>query len=153
MVKDKCQGCCNGLLPKELSVEEWHDEYLKFAIYAVSLANENTKLQNQIDYLMDSEHLETVATFAMGCDECGKYKMDLSDAITENVQLCTENDKLRELIAKYSAAAKYLCEFSHCNECNLDCASVFGDVPSGWDCARMLLDKKARELGVKMNYK
>lgn len=58
-----------------------------------------------------------------------------------------ENAKLRELIAKYSAAAKYLCGFSHCDECNLDCASVFGDVPSGWDCARMLLDKKACELG------
>ena len=61
-----------------------------------------------------------------------------------------ENAKLRELIAKYSVAAKYLCGFSHCNECNLDCASVFGDVPSGWDCARMLLDKKARELGVEV---
>lgn len=68
-------------------------------------------------------------------------------------ELEAENTKLRELIAKYSAAAKYLCGFSHCNECNLDCASVFGDVPSGWDCARMLLDKKARELGVKVNYK
>lgn len=65
--------------------------------------------------------------------------------------LAAENSKLRELIAKYSAAAKYLCGFSHCNECNLDCASVFGDVPSGWDCARMLLDKKARELGVEVD--
>ena len=62
-----------------------------------------------------------------------------------------ENAKLRELIAKYSAAAKYLCRFSHCNECNLDCASVFGDVPSGWDCARMLLDKRAREMGVEVD--
>ena len=62
-----------------------------------------------------------------------------------------ENAKLRKLVAKYSAAAKYLCGFSHCNECNLDCASVFGDVPSGWDCARMLLDKKARELGVEVD--
>lgn len=67
----------------------------------------------------------------------------MSRLLTEN-----ENESLRELVAKYSAAAKYLCGFSHCNECNLDCASVFGDVPSGWDCARMLLDKKARELGV-----
>lgn len=62
-----------------------------------------------------------------------------------------KNAKMRELVAKYSAAAKYLCGFSHCNECNLDCASVFGDVPSGWDCARMLLDKKARDLGVEVD--
>lgn len=70
----------------------------------------------------------------------------MSRLLTEN-----ENESLRELVAKYSAAAKYLCGFSHCNECNLDCASVFGDVPSGWDCARMLLDKKARELGVEVD--
>jgi hypothetical protein len=65
-------------------------------------------------------------------------------------RLKVENAKLRELVAKYSAAAKYLCGHSHCNECNLDCASVFDDVPSGWDCARMLLDKKARELGIEV---
>ena len=70
----------------------------------------------------------------------------MSRLLTEN-----ENESLRELVAKYSAAAKYLCGFSHCNECNLDCASVFGDVPSGWDCARMLLDKKARELEVEVD--
>lgn len=62
-----------------------------------------------------------------------------------------ENAKLRDLVAKYSAAAKYLCGHSHCNECNLDCASVFDDVPSGWDCARMLLDKRARELGIEVD--
>ena len=65
-------------------------------------------------------------------------------------KLEAENAKMRELVAKYSAAAKYLCGFSHCNECNLDCASVFDDVPNGWDCARMLLDKKARELGIEV---
>ena len=92
------------------------------------------------------------------------YEDELKHALTENAKLreqvdaahmsrlLTENENasLRELVAKYSAAAKYLCGFSHCNECNLDCASVFGDVPSGWDCARMLLDKKARELGVEV---
>ena len=66
-------------------------------------------------------------------------------------QLKAENAKLRELVAKYSAASKYLCRHSHCNECDLDCASVFGDVPSGWDCARMLLDKRARDLGVEVD--
>lgn len=76
------------------------------------------------------------------CPAC-KNVADLQEALAEN-------DELRELVAKYSAAAKYLCGFSHCNECNLDCASVFGDVPSGWDCARMLLDKRARELGVEV---
>lgn len=71
--------------------------------------------------------------------------------MSERDQLKAENAKLRELTAKYSAAAKYLCGHSHCNECNLDCASVFGDVPSGWDCARSLLDKEARELGVEVS--
>lgn len=76
------------------------------------------------------------------CPAC-KNVADLQEALAEN-------ESLRELVAKYSAAAKYLCGFSHCNECNLDCASVFGDVPSGWNCARMLLDKKARKLGVEV---
>lgn len=62
-----------------------------------------------------------------------------------------KNAKLQELVANYSAAAKYLCGFSHCDECNLDCASVFGDAPNGWDCARMLLDKRARELEMEVN--
>ena len=97
------------------------------------------------------------------CPAC-KNVADLQEALAENAKLReqvdaahmsrllteNENESLRELVAKYSAAAKYLCGFSHCNECNLDCASVFGDVPSGWDCARMLLDKKARELEVEV---
>ena len=87
---------------------------------------------------------------APACKSAHEYRQ-LADWLTELKVLRTENAKLRELIAKYSAAAKYLCGFSHCNECNLDCASVFGDVPSGWDCARMLLDKRAREMGVEVD--
>lgn len=88
----------------------------------------------------DELHYDNIPRRAL-CDRIANLESDLEDAKAENA-------KLRELVAKYSAAAKYLCGFSHCNECNLDCASVFGDAPNGWDCARMLLDRKARELGV-----
>lgn len=146
MVKDKCQGCCDGLLPKELSIEEWHDEYLKLAIYAISLVDENTKLQNQIDYLMDSEHLETIATFAMGCDECGKYKMDLSDAITENVQLYTENDKLRKLVNGWDFCSKTKgSTFDNCVGCPL-----FIQTPHSYRCTK---NERMCELVIKVNYK
>lgn len=83
-----------------------------------------------------------------GYDEDAYEASDDVEPFGEPTLLEVENAKLRKLVAKYSAAAKYLCGHSHCNECNLDCASFFDDVPSGWDCARMLLDKRARELGV-----
>lgn len=85
------------------------------------------------------------------CKAQTDMQMIYIEAEREVKQLKAENAKLRKLAAKYSAAAKYLCGHSRCNECNLDCASVFGDVPSGWDCARALLDKEARELGIEVD--
>ena len=64
-----------------------------------------------------------------------------------------ENAKLRELIKKYMSAARYLCKHKGgCDTCNLDCASYFGADPHGWDCARVLLDSDARELGIEVDY-
>ena len=112
---------------------------------------ENAKLQNQIDYLMDSEHLETVATFAMGCDECGRYKMDLFDAIAENVRLCNENAKLRELVRDM-----YSC-ISHANEadwfhferdksgCGMSCTV------NGESCGLCAVADRMRELGIEVD--
>lgn len=62
-----------------------------------------------------------------------------------------ENAKLRGLIKKYMSAARYLCGHKGgCDTCNLDCASYFGAEPHGWDCARMLLDREAHELGIEV---
>lgn len=103
------------------------------------LDEENAKLREYITRLEQ-------ANIVLSSDNC-----DLRNDMEDMQLFIAENRKLRELVAKYSAAAKYLCGHSHCNECNLDCASVFDDVPSGWDCARMLLDKRARELGVEVD--
>lgn len=72
------------------------------------------------------------------------------DGLTWQVSdLQAENDRLRELLGKYATAASYLCgRVGGCCDCNLDCASCLGSDPHGWDCARMLLDREARELGV-----
>lgn len=63
MTEDECQGCRDGLLPKELSIKEWHDEYLKLAIYAVSIVDENTKLR---ELVKDYEHCSVHAD----CSRC-----------------------------------------------------------------------------------
>ena len=103
------------------------------------------------------KYLIDISPYDPLCDHpCRLYGGGAVEAECETCQyriedLERENEKLRKLVANYSAAAKYLCGFSHCNECNLDCASVFDDVPSGWDCARMLLDKRARELGIEVD--
>lgn len=137
----EAQRAENAKLRKDIdrfvqAIEDLHDVNLEDKL--VQLENENDKLRKQANF----EHFQL-----------GEMKKAASMMLDEFVALETDNVKLKELVANYSAATKYLCGHSHCNECNLDCASVFGDVPSGWDCARMLLDKRARELGVKVNYK
>lgn len=105
-----------------------------------AIEDENKKLQNQIDYLMDSEHLEAVATSTMGCDECGRYKIDLFDANTENVQLRNENKNLRALathalrclIDMCDIGANDLCIGKPCEQCtnygSSDCPRLMTEV-------------------------
>jgi len=161
------------------NVARWYSEKLREAHRSVrKVLDENAKLQQKLSICQESEQEKTIEYLreeiidwedkyrAIVADnvklrkqanfehfQLGEMKKAASMMLDEFVALETDNVKLKELVANYSAAAKYLCGHSHCNECNLDCASVFGDVPSGWDCARMLLDKRARELGVKVNYK
>lgn len=55
------------------------------------LVDENRKLRNEVDNLMDFEHLTSVAVAYAGCDECGEYKQTM-------LRLFAENAKLRELV-------------------------------------------------------
>lgn len=55
------------------------------------LQAENAKLRNEVNNLLDFEHLTSVAVAYAGCDECGEYKQTM-------LRLFAENDKLRELV-------------------------------------------------------
>lgn len=55
---------------------------------------ENAKLRNEVDNLLDFEHLTSVAVAYAGCDECGEYKQTM-------LRLFTESAKLRELLLDY----------------------------------------------------
>ena len=59
--------------------------------YVAQLQAENAKLRNEVDNLLDFEHLTSVAVAYAGCDECGEYKQTM-------LRLFAENDKLRELV-------------------------------------------------------
>ena len=55
------------------------------------LKAENDKLRNEVDNLLDFEHLTSVAVAYAGCDECGEYKQTM-------LCLFAENAKMRELL-------------------------------------------------------
>ncbi len=105
-----------------------------------AIEDENKKMQNLIDYLMDSEYLANVAASKMGCDECGRYKGDLVDAITENVQLRNENKNLRALTTHAlrclldicDIGANDLCIGKPCEQCinhgSSDCPKLMAEV-------------------------
>lgn len=109
----------------------------------------NAELRIEAERLCD-ENDELKAENARLLDDNTRLQELVNDDELHMRKVLDENARLRELVAKYSAAAKYLCGFSHCNECILNCVPIFGDVPSGWDCARMLLDKEMRELRVEV---
>jgi len=54
---------------------------------------ENAKLRNEVDNLLDFEHLTSVAVAYAGCDECGEYKQTM-------LRLFAENDKLRKMLSE-----------------------------------------------------
>jgi hypothetical protein len=57
-----------------------------------ALQAENAKLRNEVDNLLDFEHLTSVAVAYAGCDECGEYKQAM-------FCLFAENAKMRKLLA------------------------------------------------------
>ena len=59
--------------------------------YLPAIEDENAKLRNEVDNLLDFEHLTSVAVAYAGCDECGEYKQTM-------LRLFAENAKLRELL-------------------------------------------------------
>lgn len=51
------------------------------------MESENAKLRNQVDNLLDFEHLTSVAVAYAGCDECGEYKQTMLRLFAENAKL------------------------------------------------------------------
>ena len=82
----------NAKLREELEAAK-HDLQV-FSMGAVKLDAENAKLRNEVDNLLDFEHLTSVAVAYAGCDECGEYKQTM-------LRLFAENAKLRELLTSY----------------------------------------------------
>ena len=79
--------------------------------YVTALQAENAKLRNEVDNLLDFEHLTSVAVAYAGCDECGEYKQTM-------LRLFAENAKLRELIRDYHAFADSMCAECDCDGCS-----------------------------------
>lgn len=63
------------------------------------LEDENAKLRNEVDNLLDFEHLTSVAVAYAGCDECGEYKQTM-------LRLFAENAKLQELVCDVHEALR-----------------------------------------------
>ena len=77
-----------GMMP--LSPDDKPDGFVLLSMYE-KLESENAKLRNEVDNLLDFEHLTSVAVAYAGCDECGEYKQTM-------LRLFAENAKLRELL-------------------------------------------------------
>jgi hypothetical protein len=77
--------------------------------YLPAIEDDNVRLRNEVDNLLDFEHLTSVAVAYAGCDECGEYKQTM-------LRLFAENTKLRELLK-----AAYRCTNAgpSCLECRM----------------------------------
>ena len=69
----------------------WYSELETTRKRNAVLERENAKLRNEVDSLLDFEHLTSVAVAYAGCDECGEYKQTM-------LRLFVENAKMRELL-------------------------------------------------------
>lgn len=102
-----------GIDDKETSwIVQWRSED------AADVRVENAKLRNEVDNLLDSEHLTSVAVAYAGCDECGEYKQTMLRLFAENAKLrdlvlgmmiCSDNDEEAQKCPLYDENEPYRC--------------------------------------------
>lgn len=97
------------------------------------LKAENAKLRNEVDNLLDFEHLTSVAVAYAGCDECGEYKQTM-------LRLFAENAKLRELVRWMYNRMDESCAVQH----------PYAPAPISYDHL-MQAHARTRELGVEVD--
>ena len=72
--------------------------------YLPAIEDENAKLRNEVDNLLDFEHLTSVAVAYAGCDECGEYKQTMLRLFAENAKLRDELDLMTEAVEALHSA-------------------------------------------------
>ena len=129
------------------------------AVQIARLKAENAKLRNEVDNLLDFEHLTSVAVAYAGCDECGEYKQTMLCLFAENAKLRTQLAdvtesvgrvegrcaKLRKLVRKVLQFERAGCErCPYASTCDVDCLYE-SDCPMRKD-----IEQDMRELGVEV---
>lgn len=104
---------------------------------------ENAKLRNEVDNLLDFEHLTSVAVAYAGCDECGEYKQTM-------LCLFAENAKLRELVQDIYGVM-WACAEQRCTHRHDGCFRVHGNHGDICVSERCWYEDRMRELGIEVD--